>query len=162
MQACASADVHNDLSSFPVAAVVHTDLSSFPGYLLLCRETVLLEIRRDAVIVPVPWQGQTIFLSVKKGCDAFNLSLKGKDAKRAISLSEAAAHLWEAAGKTWRQMAATKKEARRKERAGEKQLLSMRAERDSAWPISPPNLEGFVRLHAHTQAGDRWIKEPSS
>lgn len=123
---------------------------------------MLLEIRRDAVIVQVEWQGQIIFLTVKKGYDAFNLSLKGKDGKRALSLSEAAAHLWAAEGKAWRQAAAMKKEARHKERAVERQLLAARAERDSAWPICPPNVEGFVRLHSHTQAGDRWIKEPAS
>lgn len=108
------------------------------------------------MIISVPWEGSTIFLSVSKGMDAFNF-IAGKDGKWACTLSDAAQHVYAAFGKDWPDHASRKKEARKRERAKELEHAVAAGKRDCPWPYSPPDLEGLAFLHSHTLHNDRWI-----
>lgn len=115
------------------------------------RERTLKEIRSKALIINIPLtDGRKIFLSVRKGKDAFN-SFVGTNGLVAASLSDAAEHIYQQAGKNWRKSVVMKKDARRFER----QEYSKRAEdvkrRDAPWPFTIPNLEKLESLHCHGQ-----------
>jgi hypothetical protein len=125
------------------------------------RETTLKEIRQDALIVQVQWEGTALFLVVAKERDVF-LNLAGKDGQKAQSLSDAALHLYEKEGKEWRRAARMKHGARCLEWARERLQQSEVIERDSPWPFSPPDLQGLAMLHVHTAPGDRWVKKPQA
>jgi hypothetical protein len=122
------------------------------------RDTVLKEIREDALILEVDWEGVKYFVPVCKEGDFF-LDLTGKDGQRAITRSQAALHMWEAEGKEWRKRVRMKKDARLKARAHEHLQDAATRERDLPWAFSPPDLEALANLHAHKMHGDMWIKE---
>lgn len=123
------------------------------------RDTVLKEIRRDALTHVVPLVGgSTALLAVLKDQDKFALLTDG-DSNLPSSITELARLVYDAKGKLWKDYFAVKSDARRRLRRRDAWFKREAEERDKEWPIYPPDLEGLARLHAHTFAGDRWAKQ---
>jgi hypothetical protein len=113
-----------------------------------CREETLQDIRDKALIVQIPFKnGPRVFLSVLRGKDQFNLKCRSKDGKIATTLSEAALHLYNRAGKNWRKSVTMKSIHRRSERDRYRQINQQAQERDAPWPFSLPNTDRIAQMH---------------